>query len=242
MARETQVAQALVSLAEAMVSGVDVIDVLHQLCREAVAVLDVTAAGVMLADENSELRAVAASDERTHLLEIFAVQHDEGPCLDAFRTGHVEQLTADEASSRWPRFGKLAEVQGYRRFCGIPLTWGGDRIGALNLFRASVAPLPPADVAIARALANMASIAVLQHRESAGARRLTTQLQTALHSRVLIEQAKGTLAERMGVSVEEAFERMRAQARDANRKLHDVAYDIVHGRSEATGEQYFDSR
>ncbi len=227
MSRETQAVSAFVELTEAMLLGGEIADVLRLLCTKAVALLQVTAAGVMLADEHDDLRAVAASDERTHLMEMFAIQHEEGPCREAYRTGIVQQLPVSAAADRWPKIARLSAAAGYRFLCGIPLRQDTVVLGALNLFRETDEPLPEDDLVLAQALANIVTLTLLMRRETAQARDLAGHLQNALHSRVLIEQAKGALAERLGVSPDEAFERMRGQARDTNTKLLDVAAQIV---------------
>ena len=170
MTREKQVVAAFVELTEAMAGGREIADVLHLMCTKAVALLDVAATGVMLADENDRLRAVAASDERTQLLEMFALQHDEGPCLDAYRTGSTQQPSIDEARSRWPQLGRLCDAAGYRRLCGIPLRQGSVVIGAINFFSVEDAPLPEADLLLAQALANIVTLTFLLRSETARAR------------------------------------------------------------------------
>jgi GAF domain-containing protein len=225
--RETQLADAFVELAGAMVSGRDVIEVLHLLCTHAVTLLDVSAAGVMLADESDHLHAVAASDERTHLLEILALQHEEGPCVEAFRTGAIVPASATQAGERWPGFYSAAAARGYQSFYGIPLQIAGEMIGAMNLFGKNDAGIADNELRLAQALADVVTIALLQRRERTQTRKLATNLQTALTSRVLIEQAKGALAQRLGIPPENAFELLRTQARDSNRKLNDVAHDII---------------
>ncbi len=232
MTSEIQLSSAFVELSEAMVSGRDVVDFLHLLCCHATILLDVTAAGVMLADENGQLVAVAASDERTHSLEVFSLQHNEGPCLEAYRTGRQLQVATDDALVRWPTFARVAADRGFAWMCGVPLRQAAARLGALNLFRTSAEPLPDTQLRIAQALADVATVSLLQRREAAQARRQVAQLQVALSSRVLIEQAKGVIAERHGLSLGDAFALLRGQARDANRKLQDVAYEVVNADCE----------
>jgi GAF domain-containing protein len=229
--QETALAAAFVELAEAMVTGRDLVDFLHLLSCRTIELLDVDSAGVMLADENDRLRAVAASSEDTHLMEVFALQHQEGVCLDVYRTGKPEQTSTAGTFDRWPNFSRRAASHGYRWVCGVPLRHGDEIIGALNLFREKDEPLGDHDVRLGQALADVATIALLQRRDATQARRQATQLQAALDTRVLIEQAKGVLAERLGLSMDEAFQTLRRQARNNNRKLHDLAYEIVHGEA-----------
>jgi GAF domain-containing protein len=218
-----------VELAKALVSGEQVGEFLHLLCCHAVELLEVDAAGVMLADENDRLRAIAASNEDTHNLEVFALQHQEGVCRDVYRSGKPEQMSTAGTTDRWPHFSQLTLEHGYAWVCGIPLRHGEEIIGALNLFRVTEQALGDDDLALAQALADVATVALLQRRETTQARRQASQLQIALDSRVLIEQAKGVLAERLGVSPDEAFQALRREARNTNRKLHDLAHDVVHG-------------
>jgi GAF domain-containing protein len=184
---------------------------------------------VMLADENDRLRAIAASNEDTHDLEVFALQHEEGVCLDVYLAGRPLQTSTAGTTDRWPHFSKLTLEHGYAWVCGIPLRHGDEIIGALNLFRAAEKPLDDDGVRLAQALADVATVALLQRRETTQARRQATQLQTALDSRVVIEQAKGVLAERLGLSPDEAFQKLRQKARSTNRKLHDLARDVIEG-------------
>jgi transcriptional regulator with GAF, ATPase, and Fis domain len=226
---ETELATAFVDLAEAMVSGRDLVDFLHLLSCRTIELLDVGAAGVMLADENGRLRAIAASSEDAHLMEVFALQYEEGVCLDVYRDGRAEQASTAGTVDRWPNFSTLAIAHGYGWVCGVPLRHGTETIGALNLFREKDEPLGEHDLRLGQALADAATVALLQRRETNQARRQATQLQAALDSRVMIEQAKGMLAERLGVTPDEAFHLLRGHARGHNRKLLDVAQEIVRG-------------
>src|SRR3954451_13678676 len=135
MTRESDVAAAFVELAELMVTGSDLEEFLHVLCKWAVSLLAVDAAGVMLADENDRLRAIAASNEDTHLLEMFSLQQQEGVCIDVYRTGEAEQTSTASTRARWPAFSQLAEAHGYGWLCGLPLRHGDEVLGAMNLFR-----------------------------------------------------------------------------------------------------------
>ena len=236
MTHETELASAFVEMAEALVSGQSLGEFLHLLSCRSIELLDVDAAGVMLADEHDRLRAIAASSEDTHMLEVFALQHQEGVCLDVYRTGKPEQTSTAGTAERWPNFSKLALAHGYGWVCGLPLRHGDEIIGALNLFRRKDEPLGDHDVRLGQALADVATVALMQRRETTQARRQATQLQAALDSRVLIEQAKGVLAERLDVTPDEAFVALRRQARDANRKLVDLAHEIVMGKTDSASE------
>src|SRR4051812_32140512 len=200
MTREAEIAAAFVELAETMVTGNELFEFLHLLCKRTVALLEVDAAGVMLADEHDRLRAIAASNEDTHLLEMFSLQNQEGVCIDVYRGGTALQTSIAGTVDRWPNFSRLAIEHGYGWLCGVPLRHGDDVLGAMNLFRVSDEPLGDPDVRLAQALADVATVSLLQRRETAQARTRAVQLQQALDSRVLIEQAKGVLAERLDVT------------------------------------------
>jgi hypothetical protein len=163
-----------------------------------------------------------------HLLELFEVQHHEGPCYDSFHSG--ETISADlVASDRWPKVRGEAVRLGFQSVVAIPLRLRHDPIGALNLFRHGRAPLDPADIVVCQALADMATIGLLQQRSMMEARLLAEQLQGALDSRVVIEQAKGVLSERAGVSMDTAFTLLRSYARTRNRLLSEVARELIEG-------------
>lgn len=234
ISREGRLVQVFVELADTLVQDYEPLDFLDMLCDRVVELLDVSAAGVLLADEQGTLRVVAASSERVRALELFEMQHAEGPCLDAYRSGEqvVEADLAAEAG-RWRRFVPQALGCGYRAVFAFPLRLRGQRIGALNAFRETPGPFPPADILVGQAMADIAAVGILQERALSGAERLSEQLQGALHSRVLIEQAKGILAERHGIDPDVAFEVVRRYARSHNRSLRDVARDVVEGRLSA---------
>jgi GAF domain-containing protein len=240
MPREGLLARALVELADTLVEDFDVVDLLTLLADRCVDVLDVGAAGIMLAGPDGGLRVVASSSEAMRLLELFELQADEGPCLDCYRTGlPIINQGIDVLSSRWPRFSEEAAATGFRSVHALPMRLRGTVLGALNLFHLGATELTPSDVTAAQAMADLATIALLQHRTVVEARQLNDQLSRALNSRIVIEQAKGMVAERLAVQMEEAFSRLRRYARDHNALLVDVADQIVTGRlrPEALGPQ-----
>src|SRR3954467_278033 len=155
MTREADIAAAFVELAEAMVIGNALFEFLHLLSKRAVGLLDVSAAGVMLADEDDRLRAIASSNEDTHLLEMFSLQNQEGVCIDVYRSGTAEQTSMAGTVDRWPNFSRLAIEHGFGWLCGVPLRHGDDILGAMNLFRVTDRPLGDPDVRIAQALADV---------------------------------------------------------------------------------------
>jgi len=228
--------ETFVELTDTLVVGFDVIDFLHVLTDRSVQLLDVSAAGLLLADPRGELRVVAASSEAARLLELFQLQSDQGPCLDCFRTGQPVQA-ADLAaeSQRWPRFVPAARDAGFAAVQALPMRLREHVIGALNLFRATPGAFAPADVRVGQALADVATISLLHERSMRHSDTLNEQLQTALNSRVIIEQAKGKLAERLGLDMDQAFTLLRDRARTSNRRLSDLAQAFVDGTEAITG-------
>ncbi|MDG3010890.1 GAF and ANTAR domain-containing protein [Rhodococcus sp. D2-41] len=228
--RESRVVRALVAMADTLVDDYDVADLLHQLVRHCVELLDVGAAGLVFADQRGGLQVLAASSERTRLLELFQLQSNEGPCLECFRSGEPV-LIADlsELAERWPSFVPEAIGEGFASVHAVPLRLRKQTIGALNLFGTQPGSLNEQDLAIARALADTATIGILQERAIARSEILTEQLQTALNSRITIEQAKGVLASAGNLDMEQAFETLRGHARRHSSRLSDIAHRIVTG-------------
>jgi len=230
MPREGLLARTFVELADTLVDDFDVVELLTLLAHRCVEMLDVAAAGLMLVAPEGELRVVASSSEEMRLVELFEIQAQEGPCPDCYRTGEParhENLAG--ADSLWPRFGPVARQAGFLSVQALPMRLRGVTIGALNLFRIETGSLEDSDIVAAQALADVATIAILQHRAAVQAHLLVDQLNHALNSRVMIEQAKGVLAERAGLDMEGAFTWLRKHARDHNQLLVDVAQSIVEG-------------
>jgi hypothetical protein len=228
MPREALLVHTLVELADSLVDDFDVVELLSLLADRSVEVLGVSAAGVMLVAPEGELRVVASSSEAMRVVELFELQADEGPCLDCYRSG--EAVLNEELSTvdgRWPRFAPVAVGAGFRTVHALPMRLRGSIIGALNLFGGDEGPLAADDIVAGRALADVATIAILQQRVASESRVLVDQLNTALTSRVVIEQAKGVLAERTGLPMESAFEAMRQHARNHNLRLADVARSVT---------------
>jgi GAF domain-containing protein len=217
-----------VDLADTMVAEFDVIDFLHMLADRSTRLLAVSAAGVLLADPRGQLRVAAASTDAAGLVELFQIQNDQGPCLDCFRTGQPASA-ADLAGpdQRWPRFAAAATQAGFVAVHAVPMRLRDQVIGALNLFSTGTGPLGEADLRIAQALADVATIGLLQERNVRRAETLAEQLQAALNSRVVIEQAKGSLAERLGLDMDQAFALLRNHARNTNQRLTDVARQVI---------------
>ena len=221
--------ETFVELTYTMVAGFDVIDFLHVLTDRSVQLLDVSAAGLLLADPRGELRVVAASSQAARLLELFQLQNDQGPCLDCFRAGPVAAADLAAEARRWPRFAAAAQQAGFAAVQALPMRLRDQVIGALNLFRAVPGAFDPADIRIGQALADVATISLLHERSMRHSDTVNEQLQTALNSRVIIEQAKGKLAERLGLDMDQAFSVLRDHARTRNLRLSDVALAFIDG-------------
>jgi GAF domain-containing protein len=228
--REQRLVRTLVALADTLVTGFDLGDFLDTLAERCVEVLDIAAAGLMLADPRGALRVVASSDERVHLLELFELQNEEGPCLDCWRTGEpVVNEVVGAQGGRWPRFGAEAHAAGFRSVHALPMRLREQTIGALNLFRDDLGALDEADVLAGQAMADVATIGILHERALLEARVLSEQLQAALNNRVIIEQAKGMLAAQANVDLGHAFRMMRFYARNNNLGLSEVARGVLEG-------------
>lgn len=229
--REQRVARAFVSLADTLVDDYDVIELLTRLVDHSVELLSADAAAIMLADPRGTLRVVAASSEDARLTELMQLQAEQGPCMDCHRNAApVNVADLADATDRWPDFVAAATVEGETRFRAVhavPLRLRGEAIGALNLFHRSPGSMSSRDLELGQALADVSTIAILQERAVRRAEVLNEQLQTALTSRVIIEQAKGALAQYAGVSVDQAFTRMRTYARSHNQRLSEVARAIA---------------
>jgi GAF domain-containing protein len=230
MTREADVVRSLVEMADTQVDDYDDVDLLTWLTDRCVTLLGVSAAGVMLASPSGSLGLVASSSEAMRLLELFELQEQEGPCLDAFRSGgRVDQEDLRAGSGRWPLFSAAAVRAGFQSAVALPLRLREVTLGDLNLLSTTRAPIGEADVIVARGFADLAALSILQHRASAEAQRLNEQLSAALTSRIVIEQAKGVISERAGIDLTEAFARLRGYARNANLPLTDVARAAVDG-------------
>lgn len=220
--------ETFVQLADTLVDDFDLVEFLDVLAFRCVELLGASTAGLVLADPRGTLTMVAASDEQTRLLELFQLRNSEGPCLDCHREAEP-MLCPDLARvrGRWPKFAREAENAGFRSVYALPMRLREEVIGALSLFGTRPALLDDEGVRLGQALADVATIGILHHRLLERQEIITTQLQTALNSRVIIEQAKGVLAERLRVSISDAFGVLRAYARSNNRKILAVATGII---------------
>jgi len=232
---EVELADVFVEMADTLVDDFDVIEFLHVLTERCVQLLGVSAAGLLLTDGRDTLQVVAASSERTRLLELFQLQTDQGPCVECFRTGQPVSVADLPSAGRWPRFTAAAAEVGFTAVHAVPMRLRTEVIGALNFFDTSPGPLGAGKLRIGQALADVATIGLLQQRAIHRRDVLTEQLQTALNSRVLIEQAKGVLAERLHVDVADAFTLLRNGARSHNRRLSELAQAIIDGSEQVPG-------
>lgn len=231
MTREELIADTFVELADTLVAEFDAIEFLHVLIERAVVLLDADAGGIMLADDRGGLEVLAASSHETRLVELFELQHDEGPCLEAFHTGQaVTRSDLGAMRESWPSFTPRLQEAGFSSAQAVPMRLRKEVIGALNVFRVRPGPLSPGDMKLARALADVATVGLLQERTIRARDLLAEQLQGALNSRILIEQAKGVLAERTGLDVDQAFTVIRAYARQHSQPLSAVAMAVIDGR------------
>lgn len=223
-----RLAEIFVQVADTLVAEFDVIEFLQMVTTHTAEFTDAAAAGVLIGDQRGRLQFMAASDEQSRLLELFQVQSHEGPCQDCFSEGEpVINADLTQAADRWPLFAPRAVSAGFRSVHAFPLRLRGERIGALNLFSHEPGQMGPGDARIVQALADVATIGLLQERAVRRGGVLTEQLQGALNSRVVIEQGKGALAQMLDISVDEAFVIMRAYARNNHRRLGDVAQALV---------------
>lgn len=234
MTREQRIVQTFVELADTIVDEFDVIEFLHRLAERCAELLDCAEAGLLLADAAGVLRVMASSSERAEALELLQSQNEEGPCFECYHRGKPvlsEDLAAD--CGRWPTFAPAAIQTGFRSVHAIPMRVRGGTVGAMNLFRSEPGRIGEADLSLGQGMADIAAIGLLQERTVRESRGVIAELQGALNSRVVIEQAKGMLAESAGIGVDAAFARLRGYARNHNRRLSDVAHDLIEGRLEA---------
>jgi GAF domain-containing protein len=226
--RERRLTQAFVTLADTLVAGYDVVDLLQTLVDTCAELLDASAAGIMLADPDGELAVVASTSERSMLVETMQLSSGAGPCVECFTTGAaVSVADVDEIGDKWPGFRDAAVSQGFHSVHGVPLRLRGSVIGTLNLFRSQTGLLSDEDLSVAQGLADVATIGILQERAIREADAARIQLQHALDSRVMIEQAKGVIAHRRNLDMDAAFRALRDYARSNQLNLRDVAELVV---------------
>jgi GAF domain-containing protein len=230
MPKQAVLIRTLVELADSLVADFDIVDLLILLSDRCVEALDVTAAGVMIATPAGDLQVIASSSDAMHGLELLQLQSDQGPCIDAYRSGQpVINQDLHANIRRWPRFTPHAIAAGFRSTHSLPMHLRDQTIGALNLFRADNGTLGRDDVTAAQALADIATIAIIQNQATASAQAVNDRLSHALDSRIVIEQAKGKISEAARLDMDQAFLRLRRHARSHNLRLTDLARDIATG-------------
>lgn len=223
-----ELADLFVEVADTLVAGFDLIEFLHSVAHHATRVSSAVAAGVLISGRDKNMHHVGASSESAHLLELFQIQNAEGPCLDASRTGApvlVRDLAA--AADRWPVFAPRALELGMAAVYAFPMRLRDRVIGGLNVFHTTSEEFAPRELRVLQALADMATISLIQEQAITRAEVLTEQLQLALNSRIAVEQAKGAVARAFGISVDQAFELLRTHARTTQSRLTDVAHQVV---------------
>lgn len=230
--RTEELVGAFVELCDTLVDDFDVVELLQLLANRSVDLFGAAAAGLLLADRSGSLKVAVTSSERARLLELYQLQSAEGPCLDCYRGGRQVSVTdLEDASTRWPRFSAAALAAGYSSVHAVPMRVRDEIIGVLNLFGADAGQeVEPGHLPVAQALTDVATIALMQGQLVRRRETLAGQLQTALDSRVNIEQAKGLVAGRLHKEMDEAFDLLRSFARRKNLRLADVASDIRDGR------------
>lgn len=225
---QQRVTNAFVQLSDTLVIDFDVVEFLQTVLVRSVELLAADDGGLMLADADGHLKVMTATTDGVRLMELFELQAAEGPCVDCFRTGEqVLNVDPDGMVANWPRFGPIAAAAGYRYVHALPLHYRGQVLGAMNLFCSDKNPFSPDGIALGQGLADIATIGLLQQRRNHERLSLTEQLQTAWSTRVVIEQAKGVLAERHQTSLDDAFTTMRRQARNERRPLTAIARIVL---------------
>jgi transcriptional regulator with GAF, ATPase, and Fis domain len=230
---EQRMVRVFVELADTLVDDFDVLEFLSMLVERCVELLDVAAAGVVLSDQKGGLRMAAASSEQARVVELFAIQVDDGPCPECVRTGKPASST-DLATedARWPRFAPAARAAGFRATHAVPMRLRRTVIGALNLLNVEPDGVDERSVRVGQALADVATIGILQQRAIHDGSILAEQLHTALNSRIVVEQAKGVLSAHAGVNMHDAFTALRGYARSHNRRLSDLARAVAEGSAD----------
>ena len=233
--REASATAAFVAIASSLIDGYDPLDLFTGLTGDCARLLDIASAGLLLADGAGALHLMAASSERTHDLELFQLQRAEGPCLDCHHAGTpvlVPDLQTE--TERWPQFVPAATGAGFASVHAVPMRLARNVLGVLGLFGTTAGSLNAEDLALAQGLAHVASIALIVERAAADTATVNAQLQHALNSRIILEQAKGFLAQLGDLTPEQAFTALRGYARHHNRKLSELAGELISRRMDAT--------
>lgn len=226
--REQQLVETFVTLTDSLVTDYDIVDLLHSLVDNATDLFDASAAGIMLVNERQELEVIASTSERSNFVGLMQLEAAEGPCVEAFTTARTVSVeNPAEMQRRWPRFAAASAELGYASVHSVPLRLRETTLGSMNLFRETDGALNGSDASAVRALTDVATISILQHRITERADLVQAQLQHALESRVFIEQAKGFLSNTHQVDMDTAFKLLRSHARSHHRRIADTARDVV---------------
>lgn len=230
-AREERVSAAFVSLADTLVSDFDLLDLLHTLIDACTDLLDTDAGGLLLSDGNGHLQLMVSSTEDVNAVEVVQLAAEEGPCWECFTTGKTVTVgDIERGGEAWPEFQRIALQQGYRSVHATPMRLRGKIIGTMNLFHSRVGEMNARDIALAQSLTDVATIGILQERGAQQLRDLGAQLQHALNSRIMVEQAKGVVAQSLNLSIDDAFKLLRNHARSTNQNLQAVATAVTERR------------
>ncbi|MFC9916826.1 GAF and ANTAR domain-containing protein [Agromyces binzhouensis] len=225
--RDARLSAAFVKVADTLIDDYDVVDLLDTLAQECVILVDSDAGGLLIADTEGTLQLVASTNEAAEFVEVIQLDAGEGPCMEAFQTGAGVTIPDMSVEDRWPAFRAAATGQGFQSMHAFPMRLRGQTIGAMGLFSGATGELSESDVAVAQALADVATIGILQERSLRDSTLVADQLQRALDSRVIIEQAKGVIAAQTGVDMHTAFTILRDYARHHQLKLSTVAEEVA---------------
>jgi GAF domain-containing protein len=237
--REARTSAAFVSLTNTLVSDFDLVELMHTLIDACIDLLDTDAGGLLLADANGDLQLMASSVEDVDVVEVVQLAAEAGPCWDCFTAGRSVTLgDIENDGDRWPEFQRSALGKGYRSMHATPMRAHGHTIGTMNLFHSTVGALSERDIALAQALTDVATIAILQERGTRQLRDLSTQLQRALDSRIVIEQAKGLIAQSLNLTMDEAFTVLRNHTRSTNQSLQAAARAVTERRLVLTARHH----
>lgn len=228
MSRESRISAAFVKLADTLMADYDVVDLLDTLLLECTQILDTDAGGLMLVDALGNLQVIASTSEQADFVELMQLNAGAGPCIECFTTGEaVSVADIDEFGTQWPQFRAAALQKGFHSVHATPMRLRGEILGTMNLFSTQVGELNPRDVAVAQALTDVATIGILQERSIRETGIVAEQLQRALDSRILIEQAKGVLSQTASIGMDDAFAMLRRYARNSNLSLRAVAEGVA---------------
>jgi GAF domain-containing protein len=240
LSREQRINDAFVQVADTLIADYDIVDLLHTLVEVCTNLLSVQAGGLVLADDNGDLQLMASTSEMADFVEVMQLAAGVGPCVDCFRTGApVSVRDIQNSGNQWPQFEVAMTLQGFRAVYATPMRLRGQVLGAMNLFSIEPGEFNTADAGVAQALADVATIGILQERSIRETGIVTEQLQRALESRIIIEQAKGVLSAMGVMSVDEAFDSLREFARRNNRTLRSVAEGVIDRSLDVLGQNAF---